>query len=207
MASLEFQKRTIIPTISQGYQLIFSHFYLSALADTIFCLTTSRVAPFAFQKRIKQWLTVIQPIFRPIFYLSPSANRHTSFCLADVYEARLLRCFHICTFGAHPGSIDIRVQFVWMMWTLSSELGCAPANRTWVHLKERVVWGTVHVNSCTVRCWCECNHTKSRKWTAINDVLFDKNVCLCFTHFPDECDWRAASRKLYVSYLFAFSVL
>ncbi len=46
--------------------------------------------------------------------------------------------------------IDVRVRFVWM-WTLSSELGCAPANRTRVHLK-RVVWGPVQVNSGTVRC-------------------------------------------------------
>ncbi len=28
-------------------------------------------------------------------------------------------CFHTSTFGAHPGSIDVRVQFVWMMWMLS----------------------------------------------------------------------------------------
>ncbi len=82
-----------------------------------------------------------------------------------------LGCFHTSTFGAHPGSIDVRVRFVWMMWTLSSDLGCAPANCARVRLK-RVVWGTVHVNSGTVRCWCECNRTKSRKWTAINVVLF-----------------------------------
>ncbi len=113
-----------------------------------------------------------------------------------------LGCFHTSTFGAHPGSIDVRIGFVWMIWTLSSDLGCAPANCARVRLK-RVVWGTVHVNSGTVRCWCECNRTKSRKWTAINVVLFYKNVylCVCFIHFPDECDWRAASRKLYVSFL------
>ncbi len=50
-----------------------------------------------------------------------------------------------------------------------------------VRLK-RVVWGTVQVNSGTVCCWCECNRTRSRKWTAINAVLFDKNVCLCVFH-------------------------
>ncbi len=112
-------------------------------------------------------------------------------------------CFHTSTFGAHPGSIDVRVRFVWMMWTLSSDLGCAPANRTRVRLR-RVVWGTVHVNSGTVRCWCESIRTKSRKWTAINDVLFDKNICLCVFH---SLSWRAASRDLYISFLFTFSVL
>ncbi len=45
------------------------------------------------------------------------------------------------------------------------------------------------------------------KWTSINDVLFDKNVCLCITHFPDKRDWLTSSRELYVSFLFAFSVL
>ncbi len=89
-----------------------------------------------------------------------------------------LGCFHTSTFGAHSGSIDVTVRFVWMMWTLSSDLGCTPVNRTRVRLK-RVVWGTVQVNFSTVRCWCERNRTKSRKWTTINAVLFDKNVCLC----------------------------
>ncbi len=63
----------------------------------------------------------------------------------------------------------------------------------------------VHVNSGMVRCWCERNRTKLQKWTAIDDVLFYKNVY--FTHFPYERDWRAASRELYVSFLFAFSIL
>ncbi len=99
----------------------------------------------------------------------------------------VLGCFHTSTFGAHPRSFDVIVRFVWMMWTLSSDLGCAPANRTRVRLK-RVVWGSVHVNSGTVRCWCERNRTKSRKWTAIDDVLFDKNVCLCVFH---SLSWRA----------------
>ncbi len=95
-----------------------------------------------------------------------------------------------------------------MYKTDKKKLSCAPANRTRVRLK-RVAWGTVHVNSSMVRCWCERSPTKSRKWTAINAVLFDKNVCLCvcFTHFPDERDWRAARRKMYVSFLFTFSVL
>ncbi len=92
----------------------------------------------------------------------------------------ILGCFHTSTFGALPGSIDVRVRFVWMRWTLSSVLGCAPANRTRIRLK-RVIWGTVHVNSSTVHYWCEYNRSKSRKWTTINDV-FDKNVCLCLFH-------------------------
>ena len=55
--------------------------------------------------------------------------------------------FHTSTFGAHPGSNEVRVRFVWMMWTLSSELGCAPANRTRVRLKRwsgvRFMWTRV----------------------------------------------------------------
>ncbi len=99
---------------------------------------------------------------------------------------------------------SVRLDDVWM---LSSKLWCTPANHTQVCLK-RVVRCTVQVNSGTVRCWCERNRTKLRKWTAINDVLFDKNVCLCvcFTHYPDERDWCAASSELYVSFLFAFSI-
>ncbi len=31
------------------------------------------------------------------------------------------KCFHTSTFGAHPGSTDVRVRFICMMWTLSSE--------------------------------------------------------------------------------------
>ncbi len=80
----------------------------------------------------------------------------------------------------------------------ASELGCAP---TEPYLK-RVVWSTVQINSDTVRCWCERNLTKSHKWTAINDVLFDKNVCLCVSlNFLMRV---TAIRKLYVSLLFAF---
>ncbi len=61
-------------------------------------------------------------------------------------------CFHTSTFGAHPGSIDGRVWFVWMMGTNAvTDFGFAPANRTRVRLK-RVVWGTVQVNSGRVRC-------------------------------------------------------
>ncbi len=75
------------------------------------------------------------------------------------------------------------------MWTLSFDLGCAPANRVRVCLK-RVVWGTVQVKSGRVSCWCEPNWTKSRKWTAINAILFDKmhlHVCLCVFH---SLSWR-----------------
>lgn len=40
-----------------------------------------------------------------------------------------------------------------------------------------------------VHCWYERSRTKSQKWTAINDILFDKNcVYVCFTHFPDVTD-------------------
>ncbi len=46
-------------------------------------------------------------------------------------------CFHTSTFGAHPGSIDVRFWFIWMMWRLSSDLGCAPVNRTRVCVKGR----------------------------------------------------------------------
>ncbi len=42
------------------------------------------------------------------------------------YKSKSIGCFHTSTFGAHPGSINVRVLFFRMMWTLSSDLGCAP---------------------------------------------------------------------------------
>ncbi len=71
------------------------------------------------------------------------------------------------TFGAHPGSIDVRVRFRLDDVNAVEHLGCAPVNRSLVHL-ERVVWGSVQVNSGTVHFWCERNRTKSQKWIAIN---------------------------------------
>ncbi len=85
-------------------------------------------------------------------------------------------------------------RFVWMMWMLSSDLRWAPANRTRVRLK-RVVWGSVQVNSGTVRCWCECNRTKSWKWTDINDVLFDKKIGLCVFHSLSSRAWLTRSKQ------------
>ncbi len=108
----------------------------------------------------------------PIFY---SPSRHSTVSVYDSSFRRIqseLGCFHT------------RVR-------LTSEFGsfewCAPVNHTRVRLK-RVVWGTVQVNCGTVWCWCERNRTKSREWTAINVVLFDKNVCLCVFH---SLSWRA----------------
>lgn len=81
-----------------------------------------------------------------------------------------------------------------------------------VHLK-RVVWGTVHVNSATVRCWYERICTKPCKWTAIN-VLFDINVCLCVFRSlswrvrPTGCKQRAVSHFCLPSAFFrAFAIL
>ncbi len=123
-----------------------------------------------------------------VLYSSCLLVRHIWCCI----HTEVLGCFHTSTFGAHPGSFDVRVRFVWMMWTLSSDLRCAPANRTRVRIK-RVVWGTVQVNSGTVRCWCERNRTKSQKWPTINVVLFDKNVfhSLSWRAWLTRCKQRA----------------
>lgn len=36
-----------------------------------------------------------------------------------------------------------------------------------------------HVNSDMAHCWYECNCTKLQKWTANDDLWFDKTVFLC----------------------------
>lgn len=115
-----------------------------------------------------------------------------------------LGCFHTSTFGAHPGSIDVRVRFVWIIWTLFSKIINAPVNHTQVRIK-MVVWGTVHVKSGIVRCWYESNCTKLWKWTAIYDVWFDKTVCLCvflLTFLTRLTDALQAERRI-ISFLLA----
>lgn len=68
------------------------------------------------------------------------------------YHCRIICMdFYTSTFGVHPGSIDVRVRFVWMIWTLFSKIVYTPVNHTQVCIK-MVVCGTVHVNSCIVRC-------------------------------------------------------
>ncbi len=133
----------------------------------------------------RQYCLLIWARLRPREYYWRGSRRT---CASTALNGMFCVCLvlHTSTFGAHPGSIDVRVRFIWMMWTLSSDLGCAPANRTRVCLK-RVVWGMVQVNSGTVRCWCERNRTKSQQWTAINAVLFDKNVFFCVFHSLSFC--------------------
>ncbi len=80
------------------------------------------------------------------------------------------RCFHTSTFGAHLGSIDVRVRFVWMMWTLSSELRCTPGNCTQALKK-----GGLGYSSCVLRCalllmWMQSY--QSWKWTAVNEIIW-----------------------------------
>jgi len=52
----------------------------------------------------------------------------------------------------------------------------------------------IHVNYSTVRCGFEPNRTKLQKWTAFDDVGFDKTVFVCMFS-KDKCDWLTASRE------------
>lgn len=94
-----------------------------------------------------------------------------------------------CTSGVdwHQSLVNLNIVYtVFRTWVRSRKAYPSPLKKG--------VWGAVHVNSGTVHCRTEsangkspkCNCIKSQKWNAINDVLFDKNLCLCFTHFPND---------------------
>ncbi len=59
--------------------------------------------------------------------------------------------------------------------------------QTRVHIHNRTQ-ACLKVNPRKVCHWYECNCTKSWKWTAINGILFDKNLYLCFTFLMSVTD-------------------
>lgn len=93
----------------------------------------------------KIWLDVANPNFkctrRYVFLLTFSLPLPPHFKMAFVFVKILcskgssaclvkLGCFHTSTFCAHTGLIDVRVWFVWIMWTPFSELYPSPP-KTW----------------------------------------------------------------------------
>ncbi len=61
-----------------------------------------------------------------------------------------------------PSTVDLKVQSVWLMWTLCTVPGNGLLIRTQVHLKR---WSWVHVYLGTVSIRCESYYTKTQKWT------------------------------------------
>lgn len=129
-----------------------------------------------------------------------------------------LGCFHTSTFVAHQGSIDFRVWFVWMTWTLFSELVCAPTNRTHVCIKrvwsELLIWwhkrtmiqtnvNTIQRGRGSNRTWVQtrltkCEHTLSF-WTPPCDNPDCTLIIMLwvYTYFVEILDINSISTKIY----------